>query len=331
MVEATRSYDDRAPLARRRQIVLGGIAAALLPSTVAAQISRSRPMRLVVPSGPGGGADTFARLFAVKVSESLGQPVIIENVPGAGGIVGADRVAKAAPDGLTVLWGINPIATMIPALQKLPYGDQDLQPVTIVASNAYVWIANSQFPVHDLPQLIRRAKSEPGRIAYASTGVGSAAHLGGALLEQQAEIEMLHVPFKNTGIAELIGGQVQLKMEPFGSAVPLVKSARVRALAVTSRQRLAALPDTPTVAETLPGYEVTGWHGIWIPAGCPPSVSEALQRAFAAAARDPDIRQRLTDVGAEVVDSGAEEMKRRIERERAQWTKLIRERKIQAE
>lgn len=315
---------------RRRTILIGGLATALMPALSIAQSSR-RPIRFIVPSGPGGGADTFARLFAARMSESMGQPIVIENVPGAGGIVGADKVAKATPDGHTVLWGINPIATMIPALKKLSYSPDELQAVTIVVSNVYVWLANPDLPAKDIAQLISLAKAQPHRIAYASTGVGSAAHLGGALIEHQAGIEMLHVPFKNTGIAELIGGQVQLKLEPLGSAVPLIKAGRLRPLAVTSARRLAALPDIPAVAETLPGYEVAGWHGIWVPAGSPPAAVDSLQREFSKAVANSDIRKRLADVGAEPVDSGPEEMKQRIARELAQWTKVIRERKIQAE
>lgn len=317
--------------ARRRAILIGGIAAAFVPAIARAQSSRARPIRFIVPSGPGGGADTFARLFAAYIGESMGQSVIIENVPGAGGIVGANKVAKSPPDGSTVLWGINPIATMIPALQKLPYAPHELQAVTIVARNAYVLLVNSEVPAKDLAQLIRLAKAQPNKLAYASTGVGSAAHLGGVLLEQQAGVDMLHVPFKNTGIAELMGGQVQLKIEPFGSAVPLVKAGRLRALAVTSKRRLTALPEIPTVDETLPGYEVEGWHGIWLPGGTPATASETLEREFSKAAKNPDIRQKLADVGAEAVNTGPEEMKRRIDRELAQWTKLIRERKIQVE
>jgi tripartite-type tricarboxylate transporter receptor subunit TctC len=315
---------------RRRAILMGGLATALMPALSVAQSSR-RPIRFIVPSGPGGGADTFARLFAARMSESMGQPIVIENVPGAGGIVGADKVAKSAPDGHTVLWGINPIATMIPALKKLSYSPDELQPVTIVASNVYVWLASPDLAAKDMAQLISLAKAKPRQLAYASTGVGSAAHLGGALIEHQAGVEMLHVPFKNTGIAELMGGQVQLKMEPLGSAVPLIKAGRLRPLAVTSARRLAALPEVPAVAETLPGYEVAGWHGIWVPAGSPTAAVESLQKEFLKAVANSDIRKRLADVGAEPVGSSADEMKKRIARELAQWTKLIRERNIQAE
>jgi tripartite-type tricarboxylate transporter receptor subunit TctC len=203
--------------------------------------------------------------------------------------------------------------------------------VTIVVSNVYVWLASPDLAAKNMGQLISLAKAKPRQLAYASTGVGSAAHLGGALIEHQAGVEMLHVPFKNTGIAELMGGQVQLKMEPLGSAVPLIKAGRLRPLAVTSARRLAALPDVPAVAETLPGYEVAGWHGIWVPAGSPTAAVASLQKEFSKAVANSDIRKRLADVGAEPVGSGPDEMKQRIARELAQWTKVIRERNIRAE
>ena len=296
-----------------------------------AQDYPNQPIRFIVPSGAGGAADVFARMFAARLPEFIGQSAFVENVGGAGGIVGAERVARAKPDGYTVLYGISPIATIIPALQKLPYTRDELRPIMILTLAPYVWLANTDLPVKNLPELIAYAKANPSKVAYASTGNGSAAHLGGELLAQLAGISMLHVPFKNTGIPELMGGQVQLKLEPPASAVPHARSGKLRAIAVSSAKRMTALPDVAAVAETLPGYDVTGWQGLWVPGGTPPAVVEKLRGAFAKAMQIPEIRQRITDVGAEPIGATPAETQAAIDREHAMWVKLIRERNIKAE
>jgi tripartite-type tricarboxylate transporter receptor subunit TctC len=313
-------------LARTAAILLAALAAPSL-----AQDYPSQPIRFIVPSGAGGGADVFARMFAAKMPELIGQNAFIENVPGAGGVVGAERVVNARRDGHTVLYGISPLATIIPALQKMPYGPNDLQPVTVLTNAPYVLLANNDLPVRTMAELIAYAKANPGKLAYASTGMGSGAHLGGELLAMQAGISMLHVPFKNTGIAELIGGQVHFKLEPPASAVPHAKGGRLRALAVTSPARVAALPDVPAIAETLPGYELMGWQGVWLPAGTPMTVVEKLRGAFVKALQYPDIREKIIAVGAEPIGNSPAEMQRMIDRELAQFSKLIRERGIKAE
>lgn len=307
------------------------IGLACLTAGALAQDYPAQPIRFIVPSGAGGGADVFARMFAAKMPELIGQNAFIENVPGAGGVVGAERVVNAKRDGHTVLYGIGPIATIIPALQKLPYAPNDLQPVTVLTNAPYVLLANNELPVKSMAELIAYARANPGKLAYASTGMGSGAHLGGELLAAQAGISMLHVPFKNTGIAELIGGQVHFKFEPPASAVPQAKSGRLRALAVSSPARVAALPDVPAIAETLPGYELMGWQGVWMPAGTPTPIVEKLRGAFVRALQLPDIRQKIIDVGADPIGNTPAEMQRMIDRELAQFTKLIRERGIKAE
>lgn len=297
-----------------------------------AQDFPSQPIRMIVPAGAGGGADVFGRLFAAKAGEFLGQTIVVENVPGAGGVVGADRVAKARADGHTILFGIGPLFTMIPALTpKLPYGPKDLTPVTMTTRVAYLLLVNASFPARTMAELIEHARANPDKVSYASTGVGSAAHLGGELLALEAKVSMLHVPFKNTGIPEVIGGQVHMKLEPVGSAVPLVKGGRLRALAVSSARRMATLPDVPAIAETLPGFELTGWHGIAVPAATPAPAVARLRDAFVRTVQDVGIRQKITEVGAEPVGSTAEEMAGIIERELRTWTNLIRQKGIKAE
>ncbi|WP_194793007.1 Bug family tripartite tricarboxylate transporter substrate binding protein [Caenimonas koreensis] len=325
------NIDNR--MTRRASLKLMGAGAAVMGApALHAQAFPNRPIRIIVPSGPGGGADTFARLMSIAAARELGQSLVIENVPGAGGIVGADRVVRAPKDGYTVLWGLNPIFTMIPALgTSMPFAPADLQPVCTLISNAYVWVARADFPANNAKELIALAKASPGKFSYASTGNGSAAHLGGALLEQEAGISMLHVPFKGTGIAEVMGGQVDLKMEPLGSAVSLIQGGKLKALAVTSRQVLAPLPNVRPLLEVVPGYEVEGWHSVWVAAGTPPAIVETLRKGFTAAIATPDMRGRVEQTGSNVYLLGAAETTALAAKELDVWKKLIVAKKIVAE
>ncbi len=291
----------------------------------------SQPIRLVVPAGAGGGGDTFARLVSMHAAQKLGQSVVVENLPGAGGVVGADRVAKAAKDGYTVLWGLNPIFTMIPALRRLPFAETDLQPVCRLISNAYVWVARNEFPANDMQQVIALAKASPRKVSYASTGPGSAAHLGGALFEQLAKVDMLHVPFRATGIPEVMGGHVDLKMEPLGSATPLILGGKLKALGVTSKDVLPALPQVRPVADVLPDYQVEGWHGLWLPAGAPQAVADALRTAFVGAVQAGEVRSRIQDTGSKVAALDQAQTAALIQRELGQWKELITARNIKDE
>ena len=303
--------------------------APLIAGTAGAAGYPEKPIRMVVPTGPGGGADTSARLFAQKLSESMGQPVYIENIGGAGGIIGADRVAKSPPDGYSMLYGFNALMTMVPPMTpKMPYTSADLDPVGITYRGGYLLIASKEFPAKNVAELIALAKAQPGRIAYASTGVGSAAHLGGELLQQQAGIELLHVPFKSPGLIELMANQVQIKLEPMISAIPLVKGGRVRALAVTGTERASALLDVPTVDETLPGYQVVGWQGVWVPKGTPPEIVARLNAELVKALKAPDIQRRMSEAAAQANDPSIESMRAAISSELQQWTRVIRERNI---
>lgn len=288
-----------------------------------------RPIRMIVPTGPGGGADTSARLFAQKLTESMGQPVIVENIGGAGGIIGADRVAKAAPDGHTILFGFNALVTMVPPLTpKMPYTADDFEPVGIVYRGGYILLASRELPARNIPELIALAKSQPGRIAYASTGIGSAAHLGAELLQQQADIQLLHVPFKSPGLIELMANQVQIKLEPMVSGGPLVKAGRLKALAVSGTERAGAFPELPTMAEALPGYQVIGWQGVFAPKNTPTEVITRLNAELVKALNQPDIQKRMTDAAAMSNDSSPAAMKSAINSELQQWVRVIRERGI---
>lgn len=324
----------RKPVTRRDSLKWIGAAglATLGAPALHAQAYPNRPIRIVVPSGPGGGADTFARLASIPAGKLLGQSLVIDNVPGAGGIVGADRVAKAAKDGYTVLWGLNPIFTMIPAMgTPMPYAPADISPVCTLISNAYVWVARNEFPASNAKELIALAKASPGKLTYASTGKGSAAHLGGALLEQEAQISMLHVPFRTTGVTEVMGGQVDLKMEPLGSAIPLIQGGKLKALAVTSRDTLASLPAVRPLLDTVPGYEVEGWHSLWLPTGTPAAIGDALRQAFGTAVAADDMRTRVEQTGSKVHVLNAADTAALAAREMAQWKKLIVAKNLTAE
>lgn len=291
-----------------------------------------KPIRMVVPAGAGGGADTSARLFAAEMGKLFKQSVYVENVPGAGGSIGTDRVTKATADGYTILFGFNALVTLLPALNpKMPYKASDLQPLGITSFSCYVLLASSELPAKNMPELVALAKAQPGRIAYASTGNGSAAHLGGELLQQQAGIQLLHVPFKSPGLVELMANQVQLKLEPLQSGVPLLKQGKLKALGVSCPERVKSLPDVPAIAETLPGYEVVGWQGVWAPKGTPLGVVSRLNGALATVLKLPEVQTRQADSDTRASDPSIDTMARAIDSEAVLWARLVRERGIKPE
>jgi len=282
-----------------------------------------KPIRLVVPSFPGGGADIMARLVGGALAEALGQAVVIDLLPGAAGIIGTSKVARAEPDGYTLLYGFNQIATMNPPLykEKLPYDpERDLAPISLTLNLSYVWVANREFAPNSIAELIALNRTMPGSVQYASTGYGSAAHLAGVLLEQMTDTRMLHVPYRTNTIADLLAGVVQLKFDPVAISVGRLRAGQVKALAVSAPQRLTILPDVPTVAETLPGYSIVGWQGVWAPAGTPDAVIQRLNTAVVQVIARPDIAQRIRELGYEPLSSSPQEMAERIHKEIAEWT-----------
>ncbi|HEY9281440.1 MAG TPA: tripartite tricarboxylate transporter substrate binding protein [Eoetvoesiella sp.] len=296
----------------------------------AAQSYPERPIRLVVPSAPGGSPDLISRLIAPKLSEILGQSVVVENQSGAAGIIGTQYVAHAKPDGYTLLYGFNQVATMNPPLYpKLSYNpEKDLAPIGLTLNLSYVWIAPPEFKAKTMKELVAMSKADPGSVNYASTGYGSAAHLGGILVEKQADIKMLHVPYKGNTTADLLANVVQLKLDPVAAAIGLIKSGRVHALAVSSPKRSPQLPNVPTVAETLPGYEVVGWQGMWAPAGTPEPIITKLNAAMVKVIKMPEIQKRIEDLGYEPLGTTPKVMADRIKKETAEWTKVIKDANI---
>jgi tripartite-type tricarboxylate transporter receptor subunit TctC len=293
---------------------------------VAAQAYPTKPIRLVAPSTPGDAPDVIARLVAERLSVVLGQQVIVENRPGAGGVVGCEIVAKAAPDGYTLIMGNAGSHGINAAVySKLPYDIlKDFAPVSQIAIAPNIFVINPGLPVHTIPEFIAYAKARPGQLSYASGGNGSSSHMSMELLKSMAGIDVVHVPYKGStpALTDVISGQDAVMSVNMPPAVPHVKAGTLRALAVTTRTRAPSMPDLPTVAESLPGYETVAWFGVLAPAGTPKDVVNRLSVEIAKIARSPEMRERLAGMGAEPVGGTPEEFGAVMARDIAKWTAL---------
>ena len=292
-----------------------------------AQDYPSRPVRIVVPFAPGGPNDIIVRLVALKLTETWGQPFLVENRPGAGGNVGTDFVAKAAPDGYTLL-SVGPGSLIInPLIGKVPYDTaRDFAPVTLMARAPNALVAHPSLPAGSVKQLIELARSQPGRVNYGSGGNGSTPHLAGAMFAAMAGIALTHVPYKGTApaTADLIGGQVQIAFLGIPTVLPHVKSGKLRVLAVTGRHRSPELPRVPTVDEAgVPGYELSPWYGLLAPSGTPRAIVARLSAESAKIVRAPEMREKLAAQGAEAGGSTPEEYAAVIRADTATWTSVI--------
>ena len=302
---------------------------ALLATTgTSAQDYPSRPVTLIVPYAAGGGNDVMARIVAEKMSRSLGQQIVIENKGGAGGSIATRQVAKAAPDGYTLGLGgtgthaINP--TLYPNVGYDPR--KDFAPVGLIATSALVVLVNTSVPAKTVPELIALARRDPGKLNYASAGVGSGIHLGAELFATMAGVKLTHIPYKGSApaLTDLVGGHVAIYFSSLPPAIALIREGKVRALAVTGPQRSALLPDLPTVAEAaLPGYESVLHYGIVAPAGTPRAVVEKLNAAMQAALAEPDVRERIIADGAEPLPGTPEDYAADIDREETKWSKVV--------
>ena len=312
-----------------RTLIHAAIAAVSLLGASAATADNypSKPIRIVAPSTPGDAPDVIARLVAERLSSAVGQQVFVENHPGAGGVVGSDIVAKAAPDGYTLIIG-NAGSHGINAsvYSKLPYDIQrDFAPVSQIAIAPNIMVVNPELPVKNVKEFIAYAKARPGALNYASGGNGSSAHMSMELFKSMAGIDLLHVPYKGSSpaLTDVITGQVSAMIVNMPPAVPFVKAGKLRALAVTTRSRSPLLPEVPTVAESgLPGYETVAWFGILAPAATPKDIINRLSEEIAKIARSPAMRERLTSLGAEAVGGTPEEFAAVIARYIAKWTPL---------
>jgi tripartite-type tricarboxylate transporter receptor subunit TctC len=302
----------------------------VLPPVTSAAEYPDRPIRLVVPFPPGGGADNLARLVMPKVAERLGNTIFIENRPGAGGNVGAESVARAAPDGYTLLYGTNGThginASLYGNLRFDPLKDfAPVSPMTIIAA---LLIVNPELPVKSVGELIRYARSNPGKVNFASAGNGTTSHLAGELFKTMAGIDIVHVPYRGgaLGAMDLIGGQVQMMIDVMPNSYPLAKEGKVRGIAVTTAERFPGAPEYPTFAESgLPGFEVSAWDGIFAPAGTPEHIVDRLNAAIRQALEDPQLRAALIARGAQPVPATPEEFARRVAASAQKWGKLVRD------
>lgn len=296
----------------------------------AADAFPSKPVRIVVPFTPGGSTDILARAIGQKLSELWGQPVVVENRPGAGGNVGVELVAKSAPDGYTIVMGHIGTFAANPSLYKpLPYDPvKDFAPITLVANVPNVLVVGPSVQARTLGELIAHAKANPGKLDYGSGGNGSAAHLATEYFKLQTGVSMQHVPYKGTApaIADLLGGQIGLIITGAPPLMPHLRSGKVRALAVLSPRRLAVLPDVPTVAESgYPGFAAVQWYGLFAPAGTPKDVVARINRDTIRALRDPGVAERLASEGAEPVGDTPEQFGAFVKSEIELWGKVIRE------
>ena len=319
-----------------RSFIALAAACAFAASAIAADVYPSRPVRIVVPFPPGGPADVLARTVGDKLQATLGQPVVVDNRPGAGGNIGMELVAKAAPDGHTLALAPAGNLTVNPSLYRnVPYDvARDFAPVTVIAAVPNVLVVNAQVPAKDLAELIAYAKANPGKLNFASPGPGSGAHLAGELLKSSAAIDMVHVPFSGIApaVTAVVAGDVQVMFAGSSSAMPHVTAGKLRALGVASPKRIASAPALPTLAESgLPGFDVTSWYSIVAPAGTPPAVVERLQREIAKALDAPDVKTKLAGLGAEPVANTPSEFSAMIKVESAKWGKIVKDANIRPE
>lgn len=301
-------------------------------TTAAAALAQgypSKPVHIVVPFAAGGAVDTLARLLGAKLADAFNQPVIVDNRPGAGGNLGADAVAKAAPDGYTILQNTNGQAISPALYRALPFDPvRDFIPVTQLVATATVVVANPNLPVSSLNELIALAKSRPGRLNYGMTGVGNQLHLTMEMLKRAAGIDLQAIPYRGDAPlnAALIAGDIDVAIVPIATARPLIESGRLRALAVTGTARSPALPNVPTVGEgALPGFESSGWQGYFVPANTPRDVVTIIQRAAVKALSAPDVLERLKAFGNEPVGSTPAEFDAKFRADLLLFAKIVRE------
>jgi tripartite-type tricarboxylate transporter receptor subunit TctC len=310
--------------------------AAALPATALmaeAEAYPSRPVRIMVGFGAGGAPDILARLMGQWLSDHLGQPFVVENRPGASGDVATEAVVRAAPDGYTLL--LVSLANAVNATldDKLNYNFMhDITAVAGISSDPDVMVVAPSFPAKTVPEFIAYAKANPGKINMASPGIGTSPHMAGELFKFMTGIEMAHVPYRSspTAIADLLGGQVQVYFAPISGSIDIVKAGKLRALAVTTAARAGALPDTPTVGEFVPGYEVSAWYGVGVPSGTPAAIVDTLAKAIATALADPALKARLASIGSSAFVTSPAGFGEFIAAETEKWARVIKSAAIKA-
>ncbi|MBO4122988.1 tripartite tricarboxylate transporter substrate binding protein [Cupriavidus gilardii] len=333
-------------MTRLLSTILGALLAASLPLGALAQGGGSggggaaqgfpaKPVRLVVPFAAGGPADVLGRAVGDGLSKRWGQPVVVENKAGAAGTIGVDQVAKAAPDGYTLaVVPVGNIAVNPSLMPNLPYKAADLMPVAMLATAENVLVVHPGVPAKSLGDLLKLARQQPGKLTFASPGAGSQAHLAGELLQLDANVKLIHVPYKGVSPAmtDLVGGQVTMMFAQMSAALPYIKAGRLQALGVASARRSAVLPDVPTVAEQgFPQFEAVSWYALMAPAGTPPQVVEQLNRQTGEVLADPALKTRLATLGMEIGGGTPKQLAETIQKETARWAAVIRQRGITVE
>jgi len=311
------------------------MAGALAAPVVLAQAYPAKAIRVIVPSSPGGGTDILARVIAARLTEAWGQQVVVENRAGAGQMIGIELAAKAAPDGYSLLMAASTLAINPVMYKKVPYDAlRDFAPITQAAALPNILVAHPSLPVKNVKELVALAKARPGQLVYASAGHGTSPHLSFELFLYMTGTKMIHVPYKGTGpgAVDTVAGQVQLMMPNLLTALPHVKSGRLRALGVTSAKRSAGVPDVPTIAQAgVPGYEAIQWYGLLAPAGTPREIVTKLHGEIVKILAAPDTREKLSSDGAEPVGSTPEQFAAFIRAETEKWGKVVKAAGIQPE
>lgn len=308
-----------------------GLAIALCVAAGAGQAQPypNKPVKLIVPYSAGTSTDVLGRLYALKLSDALGQPVVVENKAGAGGNIAGDAVAKATPDGYTITLSTSAVHATNPALYgKLPFDTiKDFTHITFLVSAPNMLVVNTTVPAKNMAEFIAYAKANPGKLTYISAGSGTSPHMAGELLKSMAGIDIVHVPYKNItqGFADLVGGQVSMTFYHVPVIYPYVKDGRLHALGVATRTRSALAPEVPPIADTVPGYEIRPWWGVSGPAGLPPEVVDRLYNATTKILKDPDTVQRFTALGLEISLMTTREFNEFLVSELAKWTRIVKE------
>ncbi|MBX9872040.1 MAG: tripartite tricarboxylate transporter substrate binding protein [Burkholderiaceae bacterium] len=316
----------------RRALLLCGLSLAL---PLAAQTWPSKPLRLIVPFPAGGATDILARALSQELGRKLGQSVVVENKPGAGGTIGAQAGAQAAPDGYTLLLTTSSTHSIGPAINpKIPYNaETDFTPIVYVASSPQVILVPLSSPAKTLKEFIDYARQNPGRLNYASSGNGTISNLSTEIFKAQSGTFLVHIPYRGTGlsIADLVSGKVDVLFDSVVSGMPHVRDGKLRALAVTSPKRSALVPELPAVAELLPGFESVTWFGVYGPRGLPPEIVNRVNQAVNAALIEADLKDRFARLGAETAGGTPQQFAAVVRAESAKWKKVITERKITAD
>ncbi len=317
---------------RRYLVLVSAVSLALAPTAGMAQAYPAKPIRMIVPFPAGGATDILARALSQKLGEKIGQTVVVDNRPGAGGTIGADAASKSAADGYTLLLATSSTHSIGPAINpKIPYNaETDFTPIAYVASSPNVVVVPNTLPVKTMREFIDYARKNPGKLNYASSGNGTIVHLTTEYFKAQSDTFILHIPYRGTALAipDLVSGKVDVMFDSFVTGMPHVKDGKLRALAVTTAKRSALAPDMPTVSEVLPGFESVTWFGLYGPKNMPADVTVKVNQAVNAALLDADVKERFARLGAEPTGGSPQAFAAMVKTDSSKWKKIIAERKI---